>query len=237
MAKQIKSDHKIEVFDCISPGENSYGHAEALDILIEKVDSEYCLVTDCDIVYLCHHWDKIMMEKLQDNVVIVGSEYDSMRNENNVSKPRKYENFPNVVTSLFKTQAIKDCNISFMPGHMVSTGPSTFNERKIEIDESNQHIYGNKIGEVMDLDTGWQICKNLKSNGYDGIAMNLKRRSAGDNCIFLEENTRGEEYWVDGKVMTSHAGRSFVRNLETHPKAQGWLSNVNNWFSNMKHMQ
>tara|TARA_Y100000592_G_scaffold16485_1_gene24519 strand:+ start:8247 stop:9068 length:822 start_codon:yes stop_codon:yes gene_type:complete len=225
MAKQIKSKYKIEVFDCISPGEFSMGHGEALDLLMEHVDAEHCLVTDCDIVYLNQHWEKLMLEKIKGNIAIVGSQYDPNRK----GEPKKYQNFPNVVTSIFKTQIIKDCNISFKPEENA--------KRIIDINSENQHVYGNDPGMKLDLDTGWQLCHNLKTNGYDGIPMPLRRKSAGQECQFLEEGTRGEEHWLDEMVLSSHAGRSYSRDLYSHPKALGWLENVNNWFANMKHIR
>jgi len=217
LAKQLQSKYKIEVHDCMSPGQYSMGHGEALDMLMEHVEAEHCLVTDCDIVYLCQHWEKMMLEKIEGNVAIVGSEYDPNRK----IEPKKYQNFPNVVTSLFKTEIIRECEVSFKP----------------EIDGNRILRIDSYHGMNLDLDCGWQLCHNLRSNGYEGVAMPLKRKSAGHDCLFLEEGTRGEEHWLDGKVLSSHAGRSFSRDLYTHPKAQGWLTNVNNWFSNMEHIQ
>ena len=224
MAKHISSKYDIAIIDCITRGEYSLGHGEALDILSEHIESEYSLIVDCDIAFLCKDWDKIVIEKMQDNIVVVGSEYDPFQKRG----PYKYKNFPNVVTCLIKSNVIAENNISFKPNDK---------NRILNIDETNSDIYQNPAGCQVDLDTGWEMCYKLKSNGYSGISTDMRRKSAGHDCLFLQEGTGGEEHQLDGKVLWSHAGRSFTRDFNTHPKALNWRKNVEWWFTNKHFIQ
>lgn len=211
----IKTKYNIEIFDCITSGQSSYGHGEALDILFGFVKTDLCLVIDCDTAFLHKNWDMLFIDKLKsdDNIAIIGNEY-----ENN---SRKYRKFPNLVTSLFKTKIFRDCKISWKPAD-----PKLRNN--VVIDDINSEIFSMNPGEIIDLDTGWEICSKLKMNGFSGVSLPLHRKTSNDDCLFLKEGIRGEEHWLDGIVICTHVGRSFTRPL-TSDAGMAWKRNVEEW--------
>lgn len=210
--ESIETKYNKKIYDCRSSGNFSYGHGEALDILFKKVETDLCLVADCDIAFLEKDWDLLLIDSLNsdDTSAIIGNEYE-------INAP-KYGNFPNLVMSLFKTEIIRKCGISWMPG------PASLRSN-LRIDESNHEIFSKNIGDVIDPDTGWELCFKLKSNGYKGIGLPLHRKSSNDFCKFLKEGTRGEEHWLGDKVICTHVGRSFTRPLESDVGLT-WLKNV-----------
>ena len=209
--KSLKTNHQIEVIDCQTSGGFSYGHGGCLDKLLSKVQTDFFITCDCDVAFLTYGWDKILKDKLlsDDRLAVIGSEYDGS----------KYMNFPNVIMSMFKTKVIRDCEVSFMPAK----------NRKIKITESDSHIFSRPVGDVIDLDTGWEVCYKLITNNYAGYALPLRRKSAGDECIFLEGEVRGEEYIFEKTPICSHVGRSYTRKFD-HPVALAWKNRVEEWF-------
>ena len=210
--ENISSEHNIEILDCRSDGAGSYGHGEALDKLSKYVKTDFFIICDCDVAFLTKDWDKLLLDKFgqNDSLAAIGSEYDG----------KKYMNFPNVVMCMLKTQVIKDCKVSFLP--------SMLENRKIAINSENSKIYGREIGEVIDLDTGWQLCYNLVTNGHEGLTLPLRRKSAGDECFFLTEGVRGEEYILETDPICSHVGRSFSRSFD-NPITVTWRNRVREW--------
>ena len=210
--EKISSEHEIEILDCRSEGVSSYGHGESLDKLFNHVKSKFFIICDCDVAFLTLGWDGLLIKEFENNssVAAVGSEYDG----------KKYMNFPNVVMCMMKTEVIRECNVSFLP--------KPAHERKIVIDEKTSKIYGREIGETIDLDTGWQLCHNLATSGYLGKALPLRRKSAGDECFFIPEGVRGEEYILEKLPICTHVGRSFSRDFND-PIVQNWRKAVTLW--------
>ena len=214
---KIKSHYPIKVVDCRTKGAYSYGHGQSLDALVHYVETDYFVICDCDVVFLTEEWDQLFLNNFlaDEKLAAIGTEYDGS----------KYMNFPNVVMSMLKTQIIKQCNVSFLPAPP--------EKRKLTITYESSKIYGRDVGEVIDLDTGWQLCYNLKSNGYNGLTLPLRRKSAGDECIFLKEGVRGEEYLLEDKPICSHVGRSFTRSFD-NPIVVSWRQNTEEWFNGKK---
>lgn len=96
-----KSKYKFE--------DASYAHAEALDILINMVDTEYTVVLDSDCVFLLKDWDKLLISKINNTVKIIGTPLPEGR-----SGLKPY-NFPFQFGVLFDTKTYKNLKISCMP--------------------------------------------------------------------------------------------------------------------------
>ena len=103
--ESIDTKFKKKIYDCKNSYTNSRGHGSTLDVLTGHLESEIGMVVDCDIAFLSKGWDAKFANLLSEKIVVVGCEYDG----------HKYMNFPNVVASMFKTQVIKDCKVSWMP--------------------------------------------------------------------------------------------------------------------------
>ena len=212
--RNINSRFEIEIFDCRSSGHFSHGHGHALDELLKQVKTKYFIVCDCDVAFLTKGWDRIFLEEFskESNLAAIGTEYDG----------NKYMNFPNVVMCMLKTELIKLYNISFKPAQQQN--------RKIKLTKKDAELFGRIENDIIDLDTGWEMCFKLRSNNHNSITLPLRRTSTSDDCIFLQEGVRGEEHSFKGTPICSHVGRSFTRRF-TNPITQAWKSLVEEWLS------
>lgn len=87
----------------------SIGHGEALEILFSKVITPYVAVLDADATFLHKHWDKILIENLNNKFKAIGTVLHN-------GSHRKPLDFPLMFATLYETKVLKDLNISFKPG-------------------------------------------------------------------------------------------------------------------------
>jgi hypothetical protein len=88
----------------------SVGHAEAMDILVSKVDTPYFVTMDADCTFLLKNWDETLISKIDDKVKVIGTTIPEGPNN---TKPM---DFPLVFAVLFETKTFKELNPSFLPG-------------------------------------------------------------------------------------------------------------------------
>ena len=87
----------------------SFGHGEALDLLIPMVHTRYTVILDSDCVFLLKHWDALLIEQLNDDVKIVGTPIPIGRSGH------KPTDFALLYGALFDTEIYKQLNISCLP--------------------------------------------------------------------------------------------------------------------------
>ena len=90
----------------------SIAHAEALDLLIEKIDTKYTVIMDSDCVFLLKNWDEILIKNINDKTKITGSTSPENRSGNRVGGG----NFPLPFAVLFETEIYKQLDLSCLPG-------------------------------------------------------------------------------------------------------------------------
>ena len=87
-------------------GSTGIGKGNALNILINKIDTPYGVMMDADAVFLKKDWDKILLSYFGDKIKIGGA-------------PRVSEgylaNFPDSYLTIFDTKVFKGFNINMMP--------------------------------------------------------------------------------------------------------------------------
>lgn len=85
----------------------SMGHGEALNILIEKVDTRYTVILDADATFLIKNWDEILLSELNTDTKIIGTQP--------VPGSKKPSDFPLMFALLFETKVFKKLNIDMRP--------------------------------------------------------------------------------------------------------------------------
>lgn len=85
----------------------SYGHAEALNILIDSIDTPYGVILDSDATVLLKNWDEILIKNLDNEVKIIGAPI--------TDNPIKPTNFPLTFCVLFETETFKSLKIDMRP--------------------------------------------------------------------------------------------------------------------------
>lgn len=102
-----------------SKGERaSLAHGRALDVLTKQVNTKYTVVLDSDAVVLKKNWDQDLINKINDEVKIVGSYWEEARN------------FPSQFVVLFETEIFKQLDISWQPKLKIEPGFDTSWELK-----------------------------------------------------------------------------------------------------------
>jgi hypothetical protein len=89
--------------------DQSFAHAEALDILINMVDTKYTVILDSDCILLMKNWDQYLINQINDKVKIIGAPLPPGR-----SGLKPYD-FPFQFAVLFETETYKKLKISCMP--------------------------------------------------------------------------------------------------------------------------
>lgn len=83
----------------------SIGHGEALDIIVSMLDTEYFIALDSDAVFLQKNWDRILIERLTENIGAIGSQAAG-------DKPK---DFPLMYAVLFRTAQFRKLKCTFLP--------------------------------------------------------------------------------------------------------------------------
>jgi len=109
--KRIVSQYdNIDLFFRKQSAPGSIGHGEALNILIDKIDTPYGVILDADALFLKKNWDEILINQLDDKVKIIGVPP--------VRKPIKPVDFPSVFAVLFDTIVFKSLGIDMRPKNL-----------------------------------------------------------------------------------------------------------------------
>jgi len=106
--KRIVSKYRnVELFFRKQSAPGSMGHGEALNILIDKIDTPYGVILDADATFLKKGWDEILINQLDDKVEIIGAPI--------VKNPIKPTDFPLTYAVLFDTKVFKALKIDMRP--------------------------------------------------------------------------------------------------------------------------
>ena len=199
----------------------SKSHGECLNAVLDKMQSEYGCIIDCDCAMLDIGWDEYLVSKLNEKEVIIGAEYPFNSN--------KYLCFPNAIFSIFNVGIFKKLRISFLPKCDAANNVAT---ERISVEESKifNRDMAFHMSNFMHFDTGWEIPYKLKKNGYDGIPINLiwenKRK-----CIIVNKEPEGnaDEFNLEGKTILTHIGRSSSRDFFTNKRTIVWRKEVSEY--------
>jgi len=203
----------IRIIDAISPQQGSLGHGFCLNELLSHMDSKYGMFVDCDVAFLERNWDIKLIDRLVGNKVVIGA--------GTAKSHHHYYDFPFTIMSLFKVSSIKESGISFLPKLV-----------DLVLTEDNAEIFGRNVGDKIHLDTAWEMPLKLKTNGYDGIALNLvsARDESKKNIKFMTSDMRGEEQQLAGVPFFTHVGRSQSRPFNS-PIVTKWRARVIDWLN------
>lgn len=204
---------EIEFIERHSKKIKSEGHADALNLLLKNAESENCIFVDADVAFLKDSWDIDLLSELNEKTVMIGTEYHH--------SDGKMVKRPNVITCAFKTKILKNLNVNFMPSL-----------EWLNLNEDNCQFFGKNPGDKIFLDTGCDMMSSLISSGYDTKILEIVSPRYSDTInklSFLNNDDRGEEYHLNGKVLCTHIGRSLSRNFEKDPVIRKWRDAVVRW--------
>jgi len=106
--KRIVSKYEnVELIFRKQSSRGSMGHGEALNILIDKIDTPYGVILDADATFLKNGWDEILINQLDDKVKIIGAPPPK--------NPIKPTDFPLTYAVLFDAKIFKSLKIDMRP--------------------------------------------------------------------------------------------------------------------------
>ena len=208
--KKIKN---VKIVEDYQNSTSSKGHGHCLDLILKNMKSEYGMFVDSDVAFLEKSWDRILIDKLDKDCLMIGSEYHPADG--------KVVNFPNVITCLFRVKDLQDLNLTFVP-----------ELRSILPTEETAPWYGVSPGSSVYLDTGCHIAENFGRSGFKWKTMKIVTPRYKDRLPemkFMKLGMRGEEYQVEGIPICTHIGRSLNRNFESDSIVISWKKRVKEW--------
>jgi len=187
----------------------SVGHGEALNILIEKIDTSYGVILDSDAILLKKGWDEILINQLDNKTKIIGCPH--------LKNPLKPTDFPSVYATLFDTKTFKSLKIDMRPKNPAIGLDTGWEMRKKflkkgykakVLDMKNTREY--KKGPFRDV-----ICAEAYLEGYDEIfACHFGRGSTLGKAKYREFN-----FFLKLPVI-----KHIVRRIRGHKEKKKWLA-------------
>ncbi len=80
-------------------------HGTALNDLVSRIETPYGAILDADCTWLIKGWDRILLDRLDEQVKIIGTQ----------TTLEERQDFPFIYGVLFETEVMKDLNIDFRP--------------------------------------------------------------------------------------------------------------------------
>lgn len=119
LVKIVRAYNNVSVIFRKQSAHGSIGHAEALDLLVDYVDTPYFMVMDSDCTILLNQWDVILISKLNKTVKAIGTPVISYSTS-------KSKDFPLMFATLYESEVFKSLKCSFMPDReRISDGKDT----------------------------------------------------------------------------------------------------------------
>lgn len=130
----------VEIIKNKQSQKSSFGHGEALNLLISQSKTKYTLIIDGDALPLAKHWDKYLINELNSGIKIIGA----TNPKNRSGKRFGLGNFPLPCFAFFETEVFKDLEINNLPGN-IQEGQDVCWEWPIKFFE---HNYKSKVFET-----------------------------------------------------------------------------------------
>jgi len=160
--------YRIENFNHIG----SMAHGLAINDLVPQIDTQYGVILDADCTFLHKDWDQILINQLDENYPIIGTE------DHDRDLVFGGESFPLMYAVLFDNSVMKKLKIDFTPkkdrgagnikydtGHALRESFWAHGYKGKIISEKNTRVF--KEGPFSNI-----ICVEFYLNGYDHIFAN-----------------------------------------------------------------
>jgi len=189
-------------------GRRGFCHSSILNELVTHFTTPKAIISDCDVVMLKRGWDGLLLSKLDDTCVAIGTEYAA-----HVDMPQKYLGFPNCVFCLMDWEKIRPLNVNFM-----LLGDKTVTGKIAE-------FFGRRDGDTIFIDTSGEFPLKVKLAGYTGVPLTcVLQGDPGAQVLASAKYLRGlarsmypQEYHLDGEPILVHFGKSENREFGLCP--------------------
>src|SRR5258706_11689809 len=77
LEKVVSKYSNVKLYRSSTLLRGSEAHGEALNDLVSQIDTPYGVIIDADATFLAKDWDKILIEKINDKMPIIGTQADT----------------------------------------------------------------------------------------------------------------------------------------------------------------
>jgi len=187
---------------------NSVNHTNALNKLYSICTSEVCVFTDYDMYFLMHDWDKEIINELNKGNCILGVNYKpgftSIKAYTGKDlQARHYQKLPNLSFMCFKILEIKKYFPLKLSNFDEMSNLQNFTPFFIINTEELQHTYQMGYGEVLWLDTGYEIPKIIYKHNLSFKVINLSEKNLITGDI-IRSQQESEFFLLNDKNFLAH---------------------------------
>lgn len=188
---------------------SSTRHGKNLQGLLEYSNAKYSVICDVDTAVITKNWDKLLINELKDDKIIIGSHY---RRSVATGKYAKYSNFPNQFFCLFKTKEFKSCVKTLIP-----------TLKKVHVTNQNVNIYGPPVDRQILLDTFHNAPEFVIPAGYGSVCLESVCSQFESSIVTKKYDLAGDEFILNNKSIALHHGRSITSSM-----SKKWRKAVHN---------
>ena len=183
-------------------------HGYGINLLMEKVKTEYALLIDPDAVLLLPNWDQLLIRELANSCILIGTPYDPNRGR------MRYQNLPNAVCMFFKVESLKGMAIDWRP---LDYRWRRF-LRSLLLRLPVQY-------RTLDFETGWRLPFVFKRFDYDAKCFEFIQPENPKALLRRPEDSFEEYHWK-GQPIVTHLKGSSKHPFETSKHAQHWKNTI-----------
>ena len=209
--RALKALYQFEYLERKQSEPGSVGHGEAMDILVNKVETPYFVTLDCDATFLRAGWDEHLISQMSSTIKAAGTQ----------ASGNKPSDFPLMYGVLYETEAFKSMNVKFLPPlEMDKNG--VLKDTGWEIRE--KYLATGHSGYVLEA-----LSTRDNKKGPFGDMIVMEYYAPGDPKIFASHfgrgSTLGGAKYLKASLATKFLGKIHAR-IKGHKERIAWIRRV-----------
>jgi len=184
--ESVGAERLPEGYECVAKScdadHNSKKHAEAMNLALNYIESDYVIFIDSDVAILYHGWDDVIVNKLN-KYNCFGGAYGESKDKFNISR---YKKFPTVNFFAFRADILDKVKLDFYPFKDIKNKEPIFRYNISNKKESK--IFGIKRGKLFTCDTGWKLPLIFSENKLSSDYMPMFLMNSKYSQLPFEDN-------------------------------------------------
>lgn len=205
--------NKIETVDVAGAKKRSVGHAQAANLMLERMDSSVVnIVADADAMVVMPNWDNMVSYMISKGVGTMGTPYEDVGGFTSGTGLRQtYKGLPNVIWMLMSPG---------IPWNTLDMMPDKKNETAL--DANSACINGLQTGQILFRDVGWRIPSFIYKHQVPYVTFrHIKPSQKAANALRGLDWDYHEEYQLNNIPFCVHH-----RGASKHPYRKSGKSNA-----------
>lgn len=190
----------------------SIGHAEAVDLLAERVRTPYFLLMDADCCILRNDWDQILLDEFKENIKVFGTPR-LLQNGDNL------EDFPTGFSTIYDKETYDRLECSFMPGPGGTAENQDTGYLISERFRANGFAYGNLVAKNT---------RHYKSGPFGDLLCAEyyldKECKELFSCHFSRGSSNGKDKYKEGLLLKVPVVNKLYRHINGRRDRKKWIN-------------